>query len=197
MGWGNRGVEATSDALTLVTAPSVVLVVALILLTMVWAFVGSLLDFAEHRLPNWWLWQGFVLLSLWVGLKAAVLSDDVSIGETLAGVCIGGAVWFSSYFLPFVFFSGAIGAGDVKLAAILGGAVGVLASRPINSAWYSAIAIVLAAVFTVSFSLLGTWRWVLRGEKATDCESRRKAHVAHGPGMLCAVWCLSVFIMVS
>ena len=53
----------------------------------------------------------------------------MAIAQCLAAMATGGTIWFGVYLLPFLVLPGSIGAGDVKLAAILGAAVGTLVAR--------------------------------------------------------------------
>ncbi|TFC15177.1 prepilin peptidase [Cryobacterium algoritolerans] len=86
------------------------------------AVVLSVVDITERRLPN-----AVVYPSL-VALPALLMIASASNGSwsALAGAFLGGAALFTLYFVLALVSPSSVGMGDVKLAAVLGLALGYL-----------------------------------------------------------------------
>ena len=131
------------------------------------SFALAVIDVELHRLPN-----AIVLPALPVGLAligatAALTGDAAPLLTALAGMLIFALV----YGIPAFAIPGAMGMGDVKLAAVLGLYLG----------WLGATS---AAVGLIAGFLLGGAAGVvllLRGRG-------RKAKIAYGPWLLAGAW---------
>jgi leader peptidase (prepilin peptidase)/N-methyltransferase len=194
--------------------------------------------FAAGTLPGWWLPVPLLLAGLGVPLAAVdlvhrrlpdalVLPGYPLVGAALAGAALGPpGVWVlvraglgllvfgGAHLLVRRIAPGALGAGDVKLAGMLGAALGAVGWPAL------VVAPVLAAVPTL---VLAVWP---RGDRCGDrrggwsrglagvlperlrvasllvlpCRWRDRTHdrtwrdtAAHGPGLLGATWLLTVF----
>jgi len=86
------------------------------------AVVLSLVDIAEKRLPNAVVYPSLVVL------PALLMIASASSGSwsALVGAFLGGAALFTFYFVLALVSPSSIGMGDVKLAAVLGLALGYL-----------------------------------------------------------------------
>lgn len=82
--------------------------------------VLGVVDIAEKRLPNSVVYPSLIVLPLLLA-AAAALDDE---WPALLGGLIGAAALFALYFALAVISPGSIGMGDVKLAALIGLALG-------------------------------------------------------------------------
>ena len=164
------------------------------LLVLSWGAIGCWFDVAQRRLPNWWLVLGAAGLTVAIGI---VLRQKPASVFELAGVVgavgTGIGLWFGFYLGAFLLNPRSIGAGDVKLAAILGGSVGLVSGEAVTTGIWIAVAIVLAAGLTLLMAGINTRRraWGDRRKAKTVSLS---ASVPHGPVMLAAtaiVWGMS------
>lgn len=145
--------------------------VALIALAYLWLAVASValavIDVRAHRLPNAWVLPGYpavgglMLLACFAGAP----------WPSLLRAAIGGAALFVFYLLLRA-AGGGMGGGDVKLAGVLGIALG----------WVGWSALAVGAL--AGFVLGGLYGMVLL---ATRRAGRRTA-VAFGPWMLLGAW---------
>lgn len=160
-----------------------------VVLGLVWA--GSGLGWAAGRVPGEWL---PLLLGLaWLGVAAAavdiarrrlpdaltlpafplVLALAVPLGWDAVGRAVGGAaVLFGAHLLVRLVSPGALGAGDVKLAAGLGAALGAVSWAALM------VGAGLAAGLTAAVALTG----LLIGRVGSG------ARLPHGPAMCCSGW---------
>lgn len=141
-----------------------VLVALQLLCFVIFGFLLSKEDISSHRLPNrlvgYWLVASTLVI---VGLGIA-RGDGLGIVQGVLGlVLLGGA-----YLLISVVSLGAMGMGDVKLAAVLG----------INLGYYSLASLFLATLVTFVLSTL----WVLGGVIARRLTL--KSAVPFGPFMI-------------
>jgi leader peptidase (prepilin peptidase)/N-methyltransferase len=126
-------------------------------------------DLAQQRLPNALTGLGCPLL-----LAAMLLTaGEGDIPGIVARAAIGGLILGGFYLLTWLAFPSALGAGDVKLAAGLGVALG-----PVS--W---LALPLGALLAAVGSILHAA--VSRG---------RRGAVPHGPAMLLAGWTLAAIL---
>ncbi|MDT3331654.1 A24 family peptidase [Microbacterium sp. KSW-18] len=147
------------------------LAVTLIALAYLWVAVASValtvIDVRTHRLPNAWVLPGYpivgglMLLACFAGAPWA----------SLLRAAIGGAALFVFYLLLRA-AGGGMGGGDVKLAGVLGIALG----------WVGWSALAVGAV--AGFVFGGLYGMLLL---ATRRAGRRTA-VAFGPWMLLGAW---------
>ncbi|WP_408909975.1 prepilin peptidase [Corynebacterium amycolatum] len=165
-----------------------------VLLVLGWGGTGCWLDVIRRRLPNWWLMLGGVGLIAITGMvlqHKGTLADDFASAVAAIGTGIG--LWFGLYVAVFIINRRSMGAGDVKLAAILGGGVGVVSGEPVAAAIWIAVAILLAAGLTLLIAVVtaGKRGW---GDRRKAKTARVLASVPHGPAMLAAtaiVWGIS------
>ena len=90
------------------------------------AVVLSVVDIAEKRLPNALVYPSMIVLPVLLAF-AAVASGA---WPALLGALVGGAALFAFYFVLALISPGGIGMGDVKLAAVIGFALGYLGWTP-------------------------------------------------------------------
>ncbi|MQA62975.1 MAG: prepilin peptidase [Actinophytocola sp.] len=134
------------------------------------AFLGVLgvalatIDVAVQRLPDRLTLPAYPIVAALLGI-AAILDGDVA---TLGRALLGGLVLATSFYLLAALRPGALGLGDVKLAGLLGLALGWLGWPVLITG--AALSFVLFAV--VSLVLLAARRITLR------------SHIAFGPFML-------------
>lgn len=156
-------------------APGPVALVA-VALAYAWLLVVSialaLIDARTHRLPNAWVLPGYPVLG---GLLAIACLAGAP-WSSLLRAAVGGAVLFAFYLLLRA-AGGGMGGGDVKLAGVLGIALGW--------AGWSALAVGAFAGFVFG----GLYGVILL---ATRRAGRRTA-VAFGPWMLLGAWTGIVF----
>ncbi|TFC77450.1 prepilin peptidase [Cryobacterium cheniae] len=88
--------------------------------------VLSVVDIAEKRLPNALVYPSMIVLPVLLAF-AAVASGA---WPALLGALVGGAALFAFYFVLALISPGGIGMGDVKLAAVIGFALGYLGWTP-------------------------------------------------------------------
>lgn len=165
-----------------------------VLLVLGWGGTGCWLDVIRRRLPNWWLMLGGVGLIAITGMvlqHKGTLADDFASAVAAIGTGIG--LWFGLYVAVFIINRRSMGAGDVKLAAILGGGVGVVSGESVAAAIWIAVAILLAAGLTLLIAVVtaGKRGW---GDRRKAKTARVPASVPHGPAMLAAtaiVWGIS------
>lgn len=151
-----------------------------------WGGIGCWFDLTQRRLPNWWLLGGAVGLAMGFGvalLRAAATSGDPA--TVVSSVGAGAGLWFGAYLLAFLLVPRSIGAGDVKLAAILGGGVGMAAGDAVDAAVFIGAAIVLAAVLTLLIAGFIAGRRNHGNRRKTIMTSISDS-VPHGPAMLLA-----------
>ncbi|TDW30406.1 prepilin peptidase [Cryobacterium psychrophilum] len=91
------------------------------------AVVLSVVDLAEKRLPNALVYPSLLVLPVLLTLAAAATGS----WPALLGACIGGASLFVFYFVLALISPAGIGMGDVKLAAVIGLALGYLGWTPL------------------------------------------------------------------
>jgi leader peptidase (prepilin peptidase)/N-methyltransferase len=116
-----------------------------------------LVDTQERRLPDVWLGLAAILLLVGVGISWSTGATMSSPG----GLAAGSALMAVPLFLMHLVSPSSMGFGDVKLAVVLGAAIGVLD-------WNLAIpALALAAGSTATVGVL-----------------TRARHVAFGPGLV-------------
>lgn len=165
-----------------------------VLLVLGWGGTGCWLDVTRRRLPNWWLMLGVAGLIAITGMvlqQKGTLADDLASAVATIGTGIG--LWFGLYVTVFIINPRSMGAGDVKLAAILGGGVGLVSGEPVAAAIWIAVAILLAAGLTLLIAVVtaGKRGW---GDIRKAKTARVPASVPHGPAMLAAtaiVWGIS------
>ena len=165
-----------------------------VLLVLGWSGTGCWLDVTRRRLPNWWLKLGRVCLIPITGMvlqHKGTLADDLASAVAAIGTGIG--LWFGLYVAVFIINPHSMGAGDVKLAAILGGGVGLVSGEPVAAAIWIAVAILSAAGLTLLIAVVtaGKRGW---GDRRKAKTARVPASVPHGPAMLAAtaiVWGIS------
>ncbi|WP_061965913.1 prepilin peptidase [Demequina aurantiaca] len=85
------------------------------------------IDLDVHRLPNVIVLPAYVVLAVLLIAQSAVTGD----WWPLARAAIGGASLFAFYFLAAILYPGGMGFGDVKLAGVLGIALGWLGWGPL------------------------------------------------------------------
>lgn len=165
-----------------------------VMLVFGWGGIGCWLDVTRRRLPNWWLVLGAVGLIAITGIvlqQKGTLADNLV--TTVAAVGTGIGLWFGLYAAVFMFNPRSMGAGDVKLAAILGGGVGLVSGEPVATAIWIEAAILFAAGLTLLMAGVtgGKRGW---GDRRKAKTTPVPASVPHGPAMLAAtaiVWGIS------
>lgn len=165
-----------------------------VLLVLGWGGTGCWLDVTRRRLPNWWLMLGVAGLIAITGMvlqQKGTLADDLASAVAAIGTGIG--LWFGLYVTVFIINPRSMGAGDVKLAAILGGGVGLVSGEPVAAAIWIAVANLSAAGLTLLIAVVtaGKRGW---GDIRKAKTARVPASVPHGPAMLAAtaiVWGIS------
>lgn len=165
-----------------------------VMLVLGWGGIGCWLDVTRRRLPNWWLVLGAVGLIATTGMvlqQKSTLADNLASAVAAIGTGIG--LWFGLYVAVFIFNPRSMGAGDVKLAAILGGGVGLVSGEPVATAIWIAVATLLAAGLTLLMAgvTAGKRGW---GDRRKAKTAPVPASVPHGPAMLAAtaiVWGIS------
>ena len=90
------------------------------------AVVLSVVDLAEKRLPNALVYPSMIVVPALLTLAAAATGA----WPALLGAFVGGAALFAFYLVLALISPGGIGMGDVKLAAVIGFALGYLGWTP-------------------------------------------------------------------
>ncbi len=91
------------------------------------AVVLSVVDLAEKRLPNALVYPSLLVLPVLLAFAAAASGS----WSALLGAFAGGAALFVFYFVLALISPSGIGMGDVKLAAVIGLALGYLGWSPV------------------------------------------------------------------
>jgi leader peptidase (prepilin peptidase) / N-methyltransferase len=130
--------------------------------------VLAVIDVREHRLPNRWVLPGYVVLPVAFLVACVVGASWTSLGRAL----LGGAVLFVSYLLLRMLGQGGMGGGDVKLAGVLGIALG----------WVGWGALAVGAI--AGFVLGGVYGVILLLSRRATA----KTAVPFGPWMLLGAW---------
>lgn len=161
------------------------------LLVFGWVSIGCWFDLTQRRLPNWWLALGAVGLTVAIGLVLLHKANEANqLVDVASAVCVGTGLWFGAYLMAFLLQPRSIGAGDVKLAAILGGSVGLVSGDAVATGIWIAVAILLAAGLTLLMTVVSVMRKVL-GNRRKAITAPLSASEPHGPPMLAAavvVW---------
>jgi leader peptidase (prepilin peptidase) / N-methyltransferase len=161
--WGTTGATVGAGAVPLRWLP--------VLLALGWlAAAAGAVDVLHHRLPD-----ALTLPALPLALLLLVPLGSAALWRGLAGA----AVAFTTYAVVHLALPGALGAGDVKLAAPLG-AVLAGASWP---------ALVLATALS---ALLSIGMAVAVLVSARSCGRPRGAALPHGPPMVVAGWLMAL-----
>lgn len=119
-------------------------VLSKILMMNVLSFLGWI-DFKKEIVPNSFLKRFLIVAVIWTLIKLA--ADFVSgnfFAGSIASPLLGVAVMFIPMFLSYLISHGGVGAGDVKLLAIVGGVLGFRSSYLLLMT-----AFIVAAVFSV------------------------------------------------
>lgn len=128
-------------------------------------------DLSCRRLPDALTWPSYGVLGGALAIAALSNGRQGQLIAALAGVLVFGG----THLLVHLAAPGSLGAGDVKLAGSLGGVLGVVG-------WPGLVlASCLASVCTLLLAVVGA-----SVKRAWRCG------VPHGPGLLCAVWAVSV-----
>ena len=138
-----------------------------------WSSYGIYTDFRFRRLPNWWLLLGLGCLLVW----GAVTYEANNLSARCA--LIGAATFGGSFLVAFSCAPRTLGAGDVKLAGLLGLAVGCVTDSALDAVTAVAVVAVLASVATLALAL---------GSAAVASSSAIgwSRSYPHGPSMLAA-----------
>lgn len=147
------------------------LALSAVALAYAWLAVASVvltvIDVRTHRLPNRWVLPGYPIVA---GLLLVACLGGAPWGS-LMRAAIGGAVLFLFY-LALRAAGGGMGGGDVKLAGVLGAALGW--------AGWSALAVGAFAGFLFG----GVYGAALLAAR----QAHRRTAVAFGPWMLLGAW---------
>jgi leader peptidase (prepilin peptidase) / N-methyltransferase len=114
------------------------------------AAAASIVDVAEHRLPN-----TLMALSMWAVLAAAVAGGLSTTGDVIVGLLIAALpLWIVRY-------GKGLALGDVKFAAVLGAAGGLIhPGVGLVAVWFAALASgIYGIVRNRSSVALGPWLW--------------------------------------
>ena len=98
------------------------------------AVVLTRIDLAVHRLPDVLVLPAYPILLSLFALECAITGE----WWPLATAAIGGALLFALYFVAALIYPGGMGFGDVKLAGVLGIALGWLGWGPLVIGAFSA-----------------------------------------------------------
>lgn len=124
----------------------------------------ALIDLDTHRLPN-----AIVLPSyLVIGGLLVLLSWESGDWSALLRAAIGGALMYAFYFIAMVVYPAGMGFGDVKLAGVLGMALGWIGWGSLVTGWFAAF--LLGGIFSIALLAAG--------------RAGRKSGIAFGPWML-------------
>jgi leader peptidase (prepilin peptidase)/N-methyltransferase len=127
-----------------------------------------LADLRYRRLPNALTLPAYPLL----GLVLVVAALSGAGGGLAVRAVTGGIVFGGAHLLVHLVSQRSLGAGDVKLAGVLGAALAAVGWAAL------AVGAAVAAVVTVLLALRARWR---------------RHGVPHGPGLLAATWLITVF----
>jgi prepilin signal peptidase PulO-like enzyme (type II secretory pathway) len=138
---------AMALAATSVVSPTTAVVLAAVSLA---AGAAAVVDVHEHRIPNRLLTLSLVLVAV-----AALIERDATLGDVaVSGLMASGPLWIVRY-------GRGLGIGDVKFAAVLGAAGGLV--HPLTGVvvvWLAALSSgVFAAVQRRQRLALGPWLW--------------------------------------
>ena len=98
------------------------------------AVVLTRIDLAVHRLPDVLVLPAYPILVVLFAIECAITGE----WWPLATAAIGGAILFAIYFVAALIYPGGMGFGDVKLAGVLGLALGWLGWGPLVIGAFSA-----------------------------------------------------------
>lgn len=128
----------------------------------------SLIDLDTHRLPNSIVLPAYPVVLVLLGIAVLVGAEPWALGRA----AIGGAALFAFYFLLRVIRPAGMGGGDVKLAGVLGLALGWLGWGPLIVGAFAAF--LLGGIFGVA---------LLIARRANG-----KSAIPFGPWMLAGAW---------
>jgi leader peptidase (prepilin peptidase)/N-methyltransferase len=134
----------------------------------------TIVDVADHRLPNRVLGPAFVIVAILLGVAAMMSGDWLA----LLRAALGAAAMFAGYLLVALVSPTAMGMGDVKLAALIGLLLGWFGL----DAWLIGLAAAFVLGGVVAIAALGMRRVTLRGA------------LPFGPSMLAGAL-LAVFVV--
>lgn len=127
-----------------------------------------LIDATTMRLPNSILYPAISLVST-ISVGYAIYTGNIS---NLTGTLIKGSVFFLVFLLLYFLTRGGIGAGDAKLAALIGLSLGIYPPG------------YLFLILMSSFIIAALYSLVLLGRRKATLKSK----VAFGPFLLIATW---------
>lgn len=156
------------EGLTTTEAVSRTLVLAAFLYLMAVSVALALIDIETHRLPNAIVLTSYPVVGLLLAAAAIVGRDPGALVRGLAG----GVALVAFYLALAIVSRGGMGLGDVKLAGVLGIALGYLGWGP------------LAVGSFAAFGLGGTFAVIL----LVSGRIRRKGGIPFGPWMLAGAW---------
>lgn len=134
-----------------------------VMLALSWfAVMLTATDLLHNRLPD------ALTLSAYPVFAVLLAASGVS---TLVRASVGAALFFCLHATIHFVAPQAMGGGDVKLSGSLGAVLGAVSWSAL------AVALALAAVFTLALRAVSLGRW--------------RDHVPHGPGLLAATWLLA------
>lgn len=128
----------------------------------------TLIDLDTHRLPNAIVLPGYVVLAVLFLLACAFGAP----WEALFRSLVGGAALFAFYFVLRLIRPGGMGGGDVKLAGVLGAALGWIGWSALIVGAFAAF--VLGGVFGVALMIAR--------------RAGRKSAIPFGPWMIAGTW---------
>lgn len=128
-------------------------------------------DLCSRRLPDALTWPSYGVF----GGALAIAALSYGRPGLLLSALLGMLLFGGAHLLVHLAAPGSLGAGDVKLAGSLGGVLGVVGWPGLLVATFLASICTLLLV-VVGASIKRAWR----------------CGVPHGPGLLCAVWAVSV-----
>jgi leader peptidase (prepilin peptidase) / N-methyltransferase len=134
-----------------------------VMLALSWfAVMLTATDLLHNRLPDALTLSAYPVFAVLLAVSGVSTLMRASVGAALF-LCLHATVHFLA--------PHAMGGGDVKLAGSLGAVLGAVS-------WFAlAVALVLAAVFTLGLRAVSLGRW--------------RDHVPHGPGLLASTWLLA------
>jgi prepilin peptidase CpaA len=151
--------------------------------------IAAVVDATRHRIPNHLNLAGIAVAFV----LAALTGGFAGVGEAMAGAVVGGAM-----FLPFYLLHG-LGAGDVKLMAVVGAFVGP--SAALLAAGWALVAGALMALAFVGFRIAQASPWAASapsvarpsgGASAPGLRSLRRSRfpyaAAIAAGVMASLW---------